>query len=204
MGTTIVMNTMPLFPPKTVRMLRYSDTFQLTTTVGAVATYVFSANGLYDPNITGTGHQPMGFDQMMIFYNHFCVTKARAWVVAANASSVPCQISIRQDADSTPITDINRILEMGGNAASHLDASATTNAQKELRLEIDIAKMQGITWTALMADNTLRGSAAANPTEQTYFHIQAFSGAGFTATVNFDIIIEYTSYFLEPRTEQLS
>jgi len=71
LGTTIVSNTMPIFSAKTTRALRYSDYFQLTTTSGAVSTYVFAANGLYDPNITGTGHQPMGFDQLLQFYNHY-------------------------------------------------------------------------------------------------------------------------------------
>lgn len=190
---------MSLFPARTVRNLRYSDNFQLTTTAGAVASYVFAANSLFDPNVTGTGHQPMGFDQMMVFYNHFCVTKAKVFLVAANASSTPCQISLRQDAAATPLTVIERILEMGGNAQTHLDVTGGTNAQKELTLAVDIAKLQGITWQALMADPTLRGDVAASPAELTYFHIQLFSAAGFTAVVNFDILIEYTSYFLEPR-----
>lgn len=198
-GTTIRSNRMPVFAARTIRSLRYSDVFQLTTTAGAVATYVFAANGLYDPNVTGTGHQPMGFDQLMLFYNHYSVAKAKFYLVATNASSVPCQIVIRQDASATPITVIDRILEIGANSYTHLDAAASTNAQKELKLSIDIAKVQGISRSALTADSTLRGDSASNPAELTYAHVQLFSAAGFTATVNFDIIIEMEAYFLEPR-----
>jgi len=198
-GTTIISPWMPLFSARTVRQLRYSDSFQLTSTAGTVATYVFAANGMFDPNVTGTGHQPMGFDQMMVFYNHYCVTKARLILVASNASSVPTSVVLRQDASPTPITTIDRILEIGGNSYVHLDAAGSTNAQKELKLSLDIAKLQGITWTALMADSTLRGDSASNPTELSYFHCQVMSAAGFTAVVNFDVLIEFTSYFMEPR-----
>lgn len=199
LGTTIKSNRMPVFASRTIRSIRYSDSFQLTTTAGAVSTYVFAANGLYDPNITGTGHQPMGFDQLMLFYNHYCVAKAKISLVATNASSVPCQIVVRQDAGSTPITVIDRILEIGANSYSHLDAAGGTNAQKELRLSMDIAKLQGLSRSALTADSTLRGDSSANPAELSYAHVQLFSAAGFTATVNFDILIEMEAYFLEPR-----
>jgi len=199
MGTTIRSNRMPVFASRTIRSLRYSDYFQLTTTAGAVSTYVFAVNGLYDPNITGTGHQAMGFDQLMLFYNHYCVAKAKISVVASNASSVPCQIVIRQDASSTPITVIERILEIGANSYTHLDSAGSTNAQKELKLSVDVAKLQGVSRSALTADSTLRGDSSANPSELSYAHVQVFSAAGFTATVNFDILIEFEAYFMEPR-----
>jgi len=199
LGTTIVSNRMPVFAARTVRSIRYSDVFQLTSTSGAVASYVWAANGLYDPDVTGTGHQAMGFDQLMVFYEHFCVAKCKISLVATNASAAPCQIVLRQDAGATPITVINRILEIGANAYTHLDVSGTTNSQKELKLSLDIAKLQGISKSALTADPGLRGSVAANPTELTYAHVQLFSASGFTATVNFDIIIEFESYFTEPR-----
>jgi len=203
-GTTVLAPWLPIFPARTVRRLRYSDNIQLTSTAGAVASYVFAANGLYDPNITGTGHQPMGFDQMMLFYNHYCVTKAKMIIVAQNASTVPCQLVLRQDAGSTPLTVIDRILEMGGMAYTHLDTTANSNAQKELILSIDLAKAQGISPFALTANPSLRGSSAANPAELTYFIIQLFSAAGFTTTVNIDVLIEFESYFLEPLDQAAS
>lgn len=38
---------------------------------GVVGSYVFQINGPYDPNVTGIGHQPLGFDQLMLMYEHY-------------------------------------------------------------------------------------------------------------------------------------
>lgn len=46
-------------------MLRYHDTKTLSSTSGACAYNVFLANGMFDPDQTGTGHQPRFFDQLL-------------------------------------------------------------------------------------------------------------------------------------------
>ena len=51
-----------------VRRLKYCQEVSLNPTVGAVASADFAANGLYDPYLSGVGHQPMGFDQLMTFF----------------------------------------------------------------------------------------------------------------------------------------
>lgn len=201
LNTTIINNYQNLFPARTIKYMRYSTNFQLTSTSGAVASYVFAANGLFDPDITGTGHQPMGFDQMMQFFSHYTVIRAKLILVANHASTTPMQVVLRYDAAATPLTVIERILENGGNVYAHIDSTGTDNAQKEISLTCDIAKLQGVNPGALTADNSLRGDVASNPAELTYFHIQLFSAAGFTGVTNFDVLIEYTSYFTEPRDD---
>lgn len=55
-------------PPKMFAKLEYSDLYQLTINTntslawGSAATQSFQSS-LYDPDYTGTGHQPMYFDQ---------------------------------------------------------------------------------------------------------------------------------------------
>ena len=46
------------FPENLWTEVVYSDQFQLTCTAGALQQYTFAMNGLYDPNLTGTGSQP--------------------------------------------------------------------------------------------------------------------------------------------------
>lgn len=59
--------------------LKYAETISLDPGTGAtsIASYSFRANDLYDPNYTGTGHQPLYFDNLMQLYGRFCVMYSR-------------------------------------------------------------------------------------------------------------------------------
>jgi len=63
-------------PPTAIRKFKYAGQFNVNPAVGVTAGYVFRANSLYDPDVTGVGHQPYGFDQMMEHYNHYEVLEA--------------------------------------------------------------------------------------------------------------------------------
>jgi hypothetical protein len=126
-GASMALNVepwMPLFPARTVKNLRYATNFQLTVSGGAVASYVFAANGLFDPDITGTGHQPMGFDQMMVQYNHYCVMAAKIKVVFKSISATKLTVCVRQDAAATPLTIAEQIVEFGGSVIDYMDATS--------------------------------------------------------------------------------
>lgn len=53
--------------------LRYVDRFTINPALGTFALHNFRANSIYDPDVTSTGHQPMGYDQWANFYDHYVV-----------------------------------------------------------------------------------------------------------------------------------
>lgn len=60
--------------PSLVTRAKYAE---FTITSGSVLEFVtFRLNSMYDPNLTSTGHQPMGFDQLKVLYNRYRVEKA--------------------------------------------------------------------------------------------------------------------------------
>jgi len=141
----------------------------------------------------------MGFDEMMLYYNHYCVTKCNIQIVAKALSSSKMTVCLRQDASATPLTSIDRIVEVGGAVIEYLELSSTYGATKRLQAMVDIARLQGINRAALTADSTLRGSSVANPTELSYFHVQVWDSAAQTGTVQFDVILDFEAVFMEPR-----
>lgn len=187
-----------LFPVSTVRRLRYVDTgLSFTTGTGLAGGYVFSCNGLYDPDITGTGHQPVGFDQMMLSYLHYCVLRARAKVLFHNEASayVTCAIAVR--ASSTLQTVPNQILEDGLVVYTSMMQTTTYTGSVLLEMPCDVARFGGV---RQLRDNSLyRGDSASNPSEQSYFHIYAWDSETASArTVSFQVLIEYEAAFMEP------
>jgi hypothetical protein len=73
-------------PDSTIRTLKYAAQFTINPAVGTPQTYVFAANGLYDPDVTGIGHQPYGLDQLMANYNHYEVLESCIRIRAFNSS----------------------------------------------------------------------------------------------------------------------
>ena len=47
------------FPNSLITTLRYCDGFKKSVTDGGTASQIFRANGLYDPDYTNAGHQPI-------------------------------------------------------------------------------------------------------------------------------------------------
>jgi hypothetical protein len=92
-------------PPTRRVTLRYAEIFRITSTAGALGKFLFSANGLYDPNITGAGHQPYGFDQWMALYKTATVIKSRIDIEASNtgASSLVAGVTFAES-DPTVVT----------------------------------------------------------------------------------------------------
>ncbi len=188
-----------LFPLLFKTKLNYNTNITVTSGAASAGSYVFSANGLYDPDITSTGHQPAGFDQIMLSYEHYCGTYARIHVIAANFSGTyPTYFSIQKNAGSTPTTNYEQIIEDGTIRWACLAPKPNAGHIKKLTLDIDIAKFQGR--KILVDDTDLQGSVAANPTEQSYFIIQCWNPADVTTvSINAQVSIEYFAIFSEPR-----
>ncbi len=195
---------MPLFAPKVRKLLRYHTSASLTSASGVVTTYVFRANDLFDPDYTSTGHQPMGFDQMMTFYNHFAVESARIKVQFKNRGTGTMHCALRQDADVTPLTNSDQIIEFGGVTSDVLEGKGVYGANKELGLSVDIPRIQGIPRRNITTSPNLLGSASTSPPEGTYFHIIIWDPLAVGGSVDFDVTIDYVAWFIEPRDATLS
>jgi len=65
------------FPVRMLATLRYVETLTLTQATIATTNWCFCANGIYDPNLSGGGHQPYGHDTYSGIYNQYTVLKSK-------------------------------------------------------------------------------------------------------------------------------
>ena len=96
------------FPTAQVVRMRYCETIEIDAGVASAAAYYFRANSIFDPNQTGTGHQPYGHDTFATMYNHYEVVKSQLTAVfvpfnADISGCVQCGVSV-EDGTSTMTT----------------------------------------------------------------------------------------------------
>lgn len=107
-------------PLKHTCKLRYTEVISLDASAGTNTSYSFRCNNVFDPDATGTGHQPRHYDLLAEVYNLYTVRgmKISAKIVgfdetALNRTQV---LGIRVSPDfnlATPNTDIAALHECG-------------------------------------------------------------------------------------------
>lgn len=164
---------------------------------GIAASHVFSANGLYDPDISGTGHQPIGFDEMMALYDHYTVIGAKIRVYFNNKDTTNPMFGTVVVRDGvTPSSDTREIVENGYVSLCHLATFGTGGDKGQVATSVDISKFLGR--TNALADSQLKGNSGANPSEQVYFHVSMFPTDQVDATTGVaTVVIDYDVIFHE-------
>lgn len=197
MGSTARKNPMPV-SYKT--RFKYVEQTTINPAASGLATVlVFSANGLYDPNVSGTGHQPRGFDQLMALYDHYVVTNSAIKVTFCNPDgsleNVVCGINV---IDGT-VTNANPndYLEQPYNTYCVIAPENGTSTIKTLNLKCNVGKFLGR--RSVLSDPELKGSASANPTEDVMFHIWC-AGLKSSDPASVEVLIElqYDAHLIEP------
>jgi len=108
-------------------------------------------------------------------------------------------VCLRIDGDSSPLTVIDRVVEVGGCVTENLEIKGSYGANKSLTMVADIGKLQGLNRVAMTSNPSLQGSAAASPIECSYFHITMWDTMGGTGSMECDVILEQIAVFMEPR-----
>lgn len=173
---------------------RYFENVTLVTTGGTPQFHRFRANGMYDPNQTGTGHQPMFYDQMNVLYNHWKVIGSKITVqfIPTAATTVPQFVGVIADDDTSSSTDINTLNEQSDTKRRQV---AFNNSRPVTIKHFYSAKK--VYGGSIMGNNRLEGDASADPTEQFYFTIyncpvDGITAVGVSALVTIDYIAVWT------------
>lgn len=158
--------------------------------------YQFSCNGLFDPNITGTGTQPLYFDQMMTFYNHYYVDKSWMEVEIRGSTASKDLLVVGYVDDDTTTSGIVSAMQRPGAISFTCNPGVSMPCPK-LKLAWNADKTFGATTAS---NPSFRGNATTNPEEESYYTIQiSDSGLG-----SFDLPVKvriwYSCIFTEFKT----
>jgi len=182
------------FPTKLQVKHKYVDSNGLNGALGALAVQQFRANGMYDPDYTSTGHQPMYFDQLAAVYDHFTVLKSYLKLTVHTLSGTSGQLVSVYLNDDTTVTPGTKEARIEQSSAKDVTLTAYGGPQT-IYLGFDAYKTFG---GSILGNDNLQGSASADPTEQTLFTITAAAiDPSQTTSVWYTAEIVYTAVWDE-------
>jgi len=152
-------------------------------------TYVYCQNGLYDPDITGVGHQPRGFDQLEELYTRYYVYAARFDVTVLNAggSEILCVLNAWPQV-STGFGNLSQAAELPWTVSG---MSSPLTEPLKLSLFIKTDDLFGCR-TATEADYAPQTNA--NPAKRGYFRLGFDTMPSATGTMDAVFLYRITYY----------
>lgn len=196
------------FPKKLTVKLAYVDSITIDPPGGpdGFGTYVFRANSCFDPDFTGTGHQPMMFDTYMALYDHYQVKwssiKVTNTPTASAAQTYPPIWGVYLSDVSSGVAamnNVNQLLEQrdhGPFKMAGLRDNSSNLRMQTIKRSVNVRKFLGNNDASL-----LRGDAGTNPAEDVYFIIwtSARSIVFNPGAEQFDVQMNFIVEFTEPR-----
>jgi len=163
------------FPPaRVVTKQRYSLLVGSNDT--AIDDNIIRLNSVFDPELTQTGHQPMGRDQMVTLYNKYLVTRVDCeWIVQITGStSSAFLITLVPSNDGTVITSLAAAREQAGSRCWPVNIAAPA----KFRTSYKPNQITGVSMAKYRSDDLYSSIISTSPSEEIVLHILLSDGAG--------------------------
>lgn len=140
------------------------------------AVYVFRANSCYDPDLTGVGHQPMGFDELSALYSNFVVVGSRLRMTPINTedpvNAAYWGVQLTNSGDQIANMTVSQIMEQerhGFGAPRYTrNAGTDTNRRDTKVAKFSLKKYFRIT-KASIRDDQYAFTPASNPAKGAFY-----------------------------------
>jgi hypothetical protein len=192
-------------PQQYMTRLKYCDEVSINASATQAANYDFRANDLYDPDVTSTGHQPMGFDQLALFYGRFTVLRSKITVTPMQETvnnTVPGALGIAlvQAAGALHNDTIGQCFEQKlVTKPLEVGIASLLPYKRNLTMSFDARKFFGYSPSIPLRDDVLDCTASASPSRVAYFEVFIASiASNDPAATNCLVEIEYEVLCKEP------
>lgn len=182
------------------RKMRYASTDTLALNNALQAQKVFCLNGLFDPDISGIGHQALAFDELCALYNKYTVLGAKVMIrgrPGSTSNSFPMNLIAEQsELSSIQYSSGGQPLEKPTcrYVTYNTSASNVYNPEKRMTLYFSAKKaFRARGRRDLISNDEYNGTSSSNPDHKQFLYI-TYQGQGLqltTANIYVDTVIEY-------------
>lgn len=193
--------------------LRYCELVTLNAGAGTIATNVFRANSLFDPNSSGAGHQPSNYDRLSAIYDRYTVIGSKCTVTLAPlvSNQNPGLIAVKLSEAGTDLTTIHgsggiaAVLEQPRISRSYVN-TATINGPTMRPLKVGFSAKKFFGVKNVVGEEPYTADINANPAEMAYFEVAVISGDDSTdpGAFNLYVQVDYIAKMTEPKLNDYS
>lgn len=186
MDVTIVRGP-KIIPDKCRMVLPYSETIQFTGTGNSIQ--VFRGNSLFDPDFTGVGHQPLGFDEWKAFYDIYKVHACSISIRMVNSSTLATVCAVWPSPYSTTPSLIDQALERPYTRSVILG----TESGNSTAIMKNFSSTKSVWGQKIIEEDNFSSIQSANPVKEWYFLFMASQIAG-SGSLNLSVVFKLKYY----------
>lgn len=156
--------------------------------------WTYRLNSLFDPDFTGTGVQPMGYDQFSALYGRYAVIRNSFDVTFANTTSLPIRVGYVISPQSTLPSNSAVWSMMPFSKSRTLGAVGSGKDVQTINGSTTFYKELGLTKRQYLDEADFSASTSASPLRILYLHVYTFGlTAAGNATCNSFTRLNYTA-----------
>lgn len=156
------------FPERMTVTLPYVLAGRVNPGVVAYSDQVFSLNSVFDPDTTGVGHQPRGFDQWSAVYGSYRVSKVDVNLLCRQRAAHGINVRAITNNQSASLGSDFNVAEFLNHI--YLGQTATNTPPIQRKMTFYPHKVVGKAWSQYISDENTQALVSANPATQAYVH----------------------------------
>lgn len=160
---------------------------------GAGFQNVWALNGLYDPDVTNVGHQPMYYDQYLAStgpYARYLVTRADVSIEVINTSAYPIIFGTYCQPGVVDLPTIIALQEKPMGRSVLLSQSPSAGCRRTLNFSVRVNQVMGVPMQKIKDDDQYAGIYNANPSQVAYMINMIYGITNIaTATVKVRLVL---------------
>jgi len=188
--TTRIRSVGPI-PQRVICKMKYNEMF--TSTLSTLD-YVYNLNSVYDPNRTGVGHQPYGFDTYQALYNRYRVFGLHYRISAA--AGFLGRLCVTPANEVSPFSNMSLVQESPRAVSKELNP----NKAAVISGKANLARINGSLPSVYKSDDRFQAFTTSDPAEAMGLHICVSDAIGNPASSCFvNVTLVYYVEFFDPK-----
>lgn len=178
-------------PARYITKHKYSTAMVLSS--GNSYSWLFNLNSLYDPDRTGVGHQPYGYDQLATLYNRYRVIKCSYTIngIQSDTPGASIRIAAQPSNDIISYSDLSSMVE--SPRTKFICQGSAGSPLKTLHGWSYIPSLMGRNKAQYMADDRYSADVGSSPQEYAILQIKGATSVDTGASINVMVTLEYTT-----------